>query len=178
VGLYFPFFYLPAYMTSFLHYDGNIKFYIVAILNAASGFGRITPGLLADRVGSLNTIMPISLIASILAFAWIGVYNEDGTITFACLYGYASGAIVSLPATIVVRLTPDMSVVGTRMGMSFIFAGFGILIGNPVAGALLDLERGVFWKGQLFSAVMVIVGSVLFVVLRLLKRKQGDGWKI
>ncbi|KAJ5370752.1 Major facilitator superfamily domain general substrate transporter [Penicillium cataractarum] len=174
IGLYFPFFYLPTYFTSFLHTDGSIAFYIIAILNAASVFGRIAPGILADHIGSLNTIIPISFIAAVLAFAWIGIRNEAGTIVFAILYGFASGAIVSLPATILARLTSNMSILGTRMGMSFTFAGLGLLIGNPIAGAL----RGVFWKGQLFSAVMVAVGTVSFCLLRILKWKQGEGWKI
>lgn len=177
-GLYFPFFYLPTYFTSFLHSDGDIAFYIIAILNAASVFGRIAPGILADHFGSLNTIIPISLIAAVLAFAWIVIRNEAGTIVFAILYGFASGAIVSLPATILARLTSNLSILGTRMGMSFTFAGLGLLIGNPIAGALLDIAGAVFWKGQLFSAVMVAVGTGSFCLLRILKWKQGEGWKI
>lgn len=150
VGLYFPFFYLPSFFTSYLHASSNISFYIIAVLNAASVFGRITPGLLADRIGSVNTIIPISLIATIMMFAWMGIKNEAGSIVSACIYGFASGAIVSLPPTIIARLTPDMSLVGTRMGMSFLFAGTGLLIGNPIAGALLNLEDAIFWKAQLF----------------------------
>lgn len=178
VGLYFPFFYLPTYFTTFLHSDNNIAFYVIAILNGASVFGRIAPGILADHIGSLNTIVPIGFIAAALAFAWIGIRNEAGTIVFAILYGFASGAIVSLPATILARLTSNMSILGTRMGMCFTLAGLGLLIGNPIAGALLDIEGQIFWKGQLFSAVMVVVGTGFFVWLRLLKWKQGEGWKI
>ncbi|KAJ5433025.1 uncharacterized protein N7458_012181 [Penicillium daleae] len=178
VGLYFPFFYLPTYFSFFLHSDGDISFYIIAILNGASVFGRIAPGLIADYIGSLNTIIPVSFMAAVLAFAWIGIRNEAGTIVFAVLYGFASGAIVSLPATILARLTSNMSMLGTRMGMSFIFAGLGLLIGNPIAGALLDIEGAVFWKGQLFSAVMVVIGTVSFLGLRILMWKQGEGWKI
>ncbi|KAJ5133604.1 hypothetical protein N7526_004969 [Penicillium atrosanguineum] len=177
-GLYFPFFYLPSYFSVFLHSDTNIAFYSIAILNAASVFGRITPGILADRIGSINTIVPISAIATILAFAWIGIRNEAGTIVFACIYGYASGALVSLPPTIVAHLAPNMSVVGTWLGMCFIFAGLGLLIGNPIAGALLNLQDAVFWKAQLFCAVMVAAGMILLAGLRLLKYNQADGWKM
>lgn len=178
VGLYFPFFYLPSFFSSYLHASSNISFYIIAILNASSVFGRITPGILADRIGSLNTIIPISLIATILIFAWIGINNEAGAIVFACIYGYASGAIVSLPPTIIARLSPDLSMMGTRMGMCFVFAGTGLLIGNPIAGALLNLEEAEFWKAQTFTGVMVATGAAFFIGLRLLKWKQGDGWKI
>jgi predicted MFS family arabinose efflux permease len=103
VGLYFPFFYLPTYMRTVVHSSDNLAFYIIAILNATSVFGRITPGVVADRIGSLNTIIPMGLIAAILAYAWIGIKNVGSTIVFACLYGFASGAIVSLPPTIVAR---------------------------------------------------------------------------
>ncbi|KAK5998069.1 MFS-type transporter dbaD [Cladobotryum mycophilum] len=178
VGLYFPFFYLPTYFTNSLHDDGSLSFYIIAVLNAASVFGRITPGLLADRLGSMNTIIPIGFIAAVLAFAWIGIHNVAGTIVFSIIYGFASGAIVSLPPTIVARLSPSMAVVGTRMGMCFTFAGIGLLIGNPIAGTLLDLEHAVFWKAQLFSAIMVAAGTVCFLVLRIVKAKDGEGWKL
>jgi predicted MFS family arabinose efflux permease len=147
VGLYFPFFYLPTYFTSFLHSDGNNTFYIIAILNGASVFGRIAPGMIADRICSLNTVIPISFSAAVLAFAWIGIRHEAGTIVFAIFYGFASGAIVSLPPTILARLTSNMSILGTRMGMSFTFAGLGLLIANPIAGALLDIEGRVFLEG-------------------------------
>ncbi|EAW12156.1 putative MFS monocarboxylate transporter [Aspergillus clavatus NRRL 1] len=177
VGLYFPFFYLPTYMSTAVHSDDDIAFYIIAILNAASVFGRITPGFVADRIGSLNTIIPMGLAAAILAFAWLGIKNIAGTIVFACLYGFASGAIVSLPPTIVAKLSPNMSVVGTRMGMCFTFAGVGLLIGNPIAGTLLDLEHAVFWKAELFCAVLVTTGVACFIWLRLLKWTDGEKGK-
>jgi hypothetical protein len=63
------------------------------------------------------------------------------------------------------------------MGMCFTFAGLGLLIGNPIAGALLDLESGVFWKAELFSAIMVTAGVVCFASLRLLKFKEGERGK-
>ncbi|RHZ62602.1 hypothetical protein CDV55_102308 [Aspergillus turcosus] len=177
VGLYFPFFYLPTYMSTVLQSSDNLAFYIIAILNATSVFGRITPGLVADWVGSLNTIIPMSLIAAILAYAWIGIKNIAGTVVFACLYGFASGAIVSLTPTIVARLSPNMSVVGTRLGMCFPFCGLGLLIGNPIAGALLDLEKKVFWRAELFSAVMLTAGAAAFIWVRMLKWRDGERWK-
>ncbi|KAJ5640871.1 MFS monocarboxylate transporter [Penicillium herquei] len=176
-GLYFPFFYLPSFFTDSLHANSNISFYIISILNASSVFGRITPGLIADRVGSLNTLIPVNLIATIMAFAWMGIHNEAGAIVFACIYGFASGAIVSLPPTILLRLSPNLAIVGTRMGMAFTFAGLGLLIGNPIAGALLNLEQAIFWKAQLFCAIMVVTGLFFFTWLRLLKWRHGERCK-
>lgn len=174
VGLYFPIFYIPSYFKFSLHYtEHGLDFYILAILNAASAVGRITPGLVADKVGSINTIIPVVLLTAILSFAWIGIHNLAGTIVFACLYGFASGALLSLPPSVIARLSPNMGIVGTRMGMSFTFSGLGALIGNPIGGALIDLEQGQFWRGQLFCAIMLLIGFSFFCVLRLLKWREG-----
>lgn len=178
VGLYFPFFYLQSFFESYLHNNSRLAFYIFAILNATSVLGRITPGLLADRVGGLNTLAPISLLATILAFVWIGIRDVAGAVVFACFYGYASGAIVSLPPSILTRMSPNMSVVGTRLGMIFMFAGCGILIGTPIASTLLDLAKAEFWKAQLFSAAFVAAGTTCFFVLRVMLVKKIDGWRI
>ncbi|KAJ5167593.1 MFS monocarboxylate transporter [Penicillium canariense] len=59
---------LVSYFTYYLHNDSSLAFYTFSGLNAASVLGRITPGLLADRLGGLNTLVPISLLASILEF--------------------------------------------------------------------------------------------------------------
>lgn len=178
VGLYFPFFYLPTYLSVALDANTNLSSYSLAILNAASLFGRITPGLVADRVGSLNTLIPMAVLSSVFVAAWIGIKNIAGTIVFAILFGFVSGAIVSLPPTVVARMTPDVTLVGTRMGMCFTFAGLGLLIGNPIAGSLLNLEKKLFWHAQLFSAVMLGAGAVCFIYLWLLLRKPGAGWKV
>ena len=178
VGLYFPFFYLQSYFTYYLHNNSNLSFYIFSVLNATSVVGRITPGLLADRFGGLNTIIPISTLATILGYVWLAVDNVGGAIVFTCLYGFASGAIVSLPPSIVTRMSPNLGVVGTRLGMIFVFAGCGFLIGTPCASLLLDLENGSFWKGQVFTATFLAAGAICFSVVRVLLWRQDMGWKI
>ncbi|GKZ77850.1 hypothetical protein AnigIFM56816_000637 [Aspergillus niger] len=178
VGLYFPYFYLPTYFSTYLHAGDNISFYVLSILSASSFFGRIAPNMLADRLGSLNVMILVSLVVTVLAFAWMGIHSNAGAIVFAIIYGFASGTVVALMPPVLALLCPDMAVVGTWMGMSFVFAGLGILIGNPIAGALLDLEHAVFWKGQLFAAVMVGAGMACFMALRLWKWKDGAGWKL
>jgi MFS family permease len=177
-GLYFPFFYLQSYFELYLHDNSSLAFYIFSVLNAASVLGRITPGLLADRIGGLNTLIPISLLATILAFVWIGIRNVAGAVVFACFYGYASGAIVSLPPSILTRMSPKLTVVGTRLGMTFMFAGCGFLIGTPIASTVLNLSEAEFWKAQLFSGIFVAAGTICFMILRVILAKQINDWRI
>ena len=169
IGLYFPFFYATIYGSRIVGLNENTAFYLLPILNAASAFGRIIPGLLADMFGSLNLIVPCAFSAAILMFAWLAIFNTGGFIVFCILYGFFSGAIVSLPPTIVAKLSPDLQRVGTRMGMSFTFAGLGLLIGNPIAGSILNVPAGRFGGAEGFSAAVLMVGALFFLLTWFLK---------
>ncbi|KAK2753734.1 hypothetical protein FQN55_000097 [Onygenales sp. PD_40] len=179
IGLYFPFFYLPTFVKVVLHESDDLAFYMLAIINAASMFGRIIPGIIADRIGAINTMVPCAIFTVILGFSWLRINTLASTIVFACLYGFFSGALVSIPPTIIATsLSPDISLVGTRLGMGFFFCGVGLLIGNPIAGALLDIGQVVFWKAQIFCAVMVLVAALFGIVMRVLVRDRAKGWKV
>lgn len=103
----------------------------------------------------------------VLALAWIGIHNEAGIIVFSILYGFFSGTFVSLPPATVAALSPDLSEVGTRMGMSFFFAGLGILIGTPIAGALIKGTR--YLDTQIFYGVLVAVALLTMIGARIAK---------
>ena len=173
-GLYCPFFYTSIYSARVIGISDSVAVYVLPAINAGSVFGRIIPGFVADKVGSLNSIIPCGFAASMLTFAWLRIATDPGIWTFSVLYGCFSGVIVSLPATVVARLSPDLKLVGTRMGMAFTCAGFGFLIGNPIAGALLDVPKGQFQGAQIFTAVALLAGSTAFVIVWvLLAIKKG-----
>ena len=177
IGLYVPFFYIPVYGTRIVGFSDDVSFYLLPAINAGSIFGRLVPGFLADKFGSLNSIIPCGIAGAILLFGWLGITNAPGLWVFSVLYGFFSGAIASLTPTIIALLCPDLSVVGTRMGMNFTFAGLGFLIGNPIAGAILNVPQGKFRGAQAFSAVTILVGAAAFIVVRLLIAKRRSGWK-
>lgn len=170
MGLYIPFFYIQTYATEApgTHIDENLAFYLLVILNAASIFGRVIPNFLADKTGPLNMLIPCAAISSLLAFCWIAIHSKAGLIVFCILYGFFSGTFVSLPPTTVVSLSPSLGVVGTRMGMSFAFAGLGLLVGTPVAGAILG--SGTDFVGvQAFCGAIVATATVAVLAARFAK---------
>lgn len=172
IGLYIPFFYIPSYALRDIGASADLSFYLLAVMNAGSIFGRIIPNIIADRVGAINVLLPFTFVTSVLAFAWMGIHNLGGIIAFAILYGFFSGAIVSLPPTALAALSPDLSRVGTRMGMCFSFAGFGLLLGSPIAGAILK-STGKYIGAEAFGAAVIMVGFV-FLVLSLLAHRAGS----
>ncbi|KAE9973395.1 hypothetical protein EG327_009110 [Venturia inaequalis] len=139
MGLFMFFFYIQLYAITKHATNENLAFYLLSMLNAASIFGRIIPNFIADKVGPLNIIVPCALVSGILVFTLIPVYNLGGTVIVTLLYGFFSGTFVSLPPTIIVQhLSPNRGLIGTRLGMSFSIVAVGALIGNPIAGAILD----------------------------------------
>ncbi len=65
-------------------------------MNAAGLPGRIIPGILADRFGPFNIIVPVILLNVVFLFALFGISTEGSTIAFAVLYGVSSGACKDL----------------------------------------------------------------------------------
>jgi predicted MFS family arabinose efflux permease len=169
MALYVPFFYITPFAHSKTGAGATLAFYFVPILNASSVFGRIFPNALADRIGTLNTLIPCTLACGIVALSWIAADDTGDLLVFAILYGFFSGSFVSLAPTTIVSLSDDLHKVGTRMGMSFSISGVGILVGTPVAGTLLNINTGHFLHAQVFCAVSMIVSCVCLGLARLAK---------
>jgi predicted MFS family arabinose efflux permease len=167
MGLYVPFFYVQSYALDKQIMSANSAFYMLSVINAASIFGRIIPNWLADRIGPLNVLIPGTAIACVVAFGWIGIHSVGGLVVFCLLYGFSSGSFVSIPPTVIVTLSPSLSVVGTRMGMTFAISGIGLLIGTPVAGQIL-LRYG-YIPAIAYCGACVLVSVALFTATRLHK---------
>lgn len=123
--------------------------------------------MLADRTGPINILIPCSLTTAFLAFLWIWVKTVETLFIFCSLYGFFSGAFVSLSPTNVVSLSPILGVVGVRMGMSFVFAAIGLLTGNPIARAIL---KATGWPAlQAFCGCCVGMSMMAMVAARIVK---------
>ncbi|KAL2062256.1 hypothetical protein VTL71DRAFT_6522 [Oculimacula yallundae] len=162
MGMYIPFYYITSYSTENKIANANLSFYLLTVINAASIFGRIVPNFIADISGPLNMCGPFVLFCGIIAFCWPSVTSIGEMIPFCLFYGFFSGTFVSLTGPSIATLSTDLSLVGTHMGMSFAAASFGLLIGNPVAGLLLD-SYGWIGPAMFCGATNVLAGT--FVAL-------------
>ncbi|KAK9492656.1 major facilitator superfamily domain-containing protein [Lipomyces doorenjongii] len=172
-GAYVPFYYIQSFASSRNIFEQYTAFYLLSILNAASVFGRVLPNFLADKLGPINIMFPFTILTMVMAFVWATINSRGGCIVFAIFYGFFSGAFVSLPPPVLTGLCPDLRMIGTRMGMSFAISGLGLLIGTPIAGALLKTPAQ-YTATALFCGGCVAVASVLIIVVRVAK----CGWKV
>ncbi|KAJ5929482.1 hypothetical protein N7454_006432 [Penicillium verhagenii] len=169
-GVFTPFFYLTEYATA-QGMSTNLSSYILSILNASSVFGRLLPGVLADKVGRFNTICFFGSSTGILLFCWISVKSNAAIIVFAALFGFFSGAIVSLMSPCIAHLSPTPSYIGTYLGMGMAVISVAGLTGTPITGALIDHYNS-YTQAAIFSGVSTLVGAALVFLTKLTMEKN------
>lgn len=82
-------------------------------------------------------LIPGTLAAGVMTYAWPFAKTEGPLITVAVLYGITSGVYVAIMAQPVVRMG-KITEVGMRTGMAFTIMSLGALAGPPISGAILD----------------------------------------
>lgn len=132
-----------------------------------SVFGRTLPGYAADRLGRFNMMIIMTYLSSILVLAlWLPSRSNAPAIVFSALYGFGSGAFVSLGPALVAQIS-DVRQIGVRNGAFFAIISFAALTGNPIGGALVpDVVHGSFTRLQVFCGVVMLAGSTAFVAAR------------
>lgn len=175
LGVFTPIFYLPTYAVEH-GMSKELASYLVAVLNGASLFGRVLPGVLADRFGRLNILCAAGLSTGILIFCWPSITTSASVIVFSALFGFCSGAIISGMSVCLATCPSDPRNIGTYMGMGMGIASFAALIGPPVNGALVTRYHG-YDQVSIFSGVVVLAGAVVVLLAKHVTR-QGIFAKI
>ncbi|KAI0037013.1 major facilitator superfamily domain-containing protein, partial [Vararia minispora EC-137] len=151
LGLFFPYFYFQLW--SIEHgIDAQLAFYTLAIINAGTIAGRLLPTFLADHIGVFNMIIPAVFLSAVFVFATFGATTATSIIIVSLLYGFTSGAYVSLIPPMLSQITPNLTELGTRMGFAFSVVGLAMLSGAPILGALLG-RMFAWWRPTVFSGV-------------------------
>jgi len=138
--------------------------YLVSIANAGSAVGRLSAGVLADRIGALNVMTPAGFLAGVMTFIWPHIRGTGALVTLAVLYGASSGAFVGLICEPMVALG-DMTDVGRRAGMYLTILSLGALAGPPISGAI-NRSTGNYSIVGLYAGSMVMVAVVLLALTR------------
>jgi MFS family permease len=166
LGMFLPIDYIQVQATAYgMGLDlGN---YLIPILNAASLFGRIFPGWLGDRMGTYNVQIVMSIFSGTLALAlWIPAKGNAAMIVFAALYGFGSGAFVSLLPAMIAQIS-DMKEIGTRTGVELAIMSVAALVSNPIGGALIRYDPVDFTHLQIFCGVVLLGGAFFFALARI-----------
>lgn len=168
----------PAYITTYAISKsfGLISQHVLAIMNAASIFGRGLPGPIADKLGRFNVMILCSAVCTI---SILGLWLTTGSnlaqlVAFAVLYGLFSGSAYSLTPVCVAQLckTEDYA---SKYGTAYGVVSIATLAGVPLSGNILGVGNGENYPALiLFCGIAYAVSTVLFLVARGISK----GWNI
>lgn len=123
------------------------------------------PGALADKLGPFNMQATMAFVSAVLCLGLgLPASSNAAFITFAALYGFSSGAFVSLAPAQIAKIS-NVQEMGVRVGVLFSCVSFAGLVGNPIAGALV---HGIDYANvNIFAGASMMAGGILFVIARM-----------
>ncbi|KJK65615.1 MFS like protein [Aspergillus parasiticus SU-1] len=117
-----------------------------------------------------NVLGISGLATGIMCFWWTRAHSAGAIIVFSVIYGFTSGAVVSMLSACFAQIPKDPHDWRTYFGISMFCAAFGALIGIPISGVLVS-QSGGFETPPIFSGVMTTFGSCMVLSLKLLSGK-------
>ncbi|TGO57198.1 hypothetical protein BCON_0068g00290 [Botryotinia convoluta] len=134
-GLWAPFDYLSS-MALNHGFSNSLSIYLISLINAGSIPGRILPDHLADTIGYFNTMTIVCILTGFsIITLWIPfTYHSShvGLIFFAVVYGFLSGAFISLMMPCCAK-SGRLQTLGQRFGTFQSVIAISCLTGLPIA---------------------------------------------
>ncbi|KAH7303657.1 major facilitator superfamily domain-containing protein [Stachybotrys elegans] len=165
-GIYIPLIFLALQALEQANVSTEMANYLIAILNAASLFGRLLAGIGADKIGRWNMFIIACALSGVSTLAiWIPADTEAIAIGFAVTFGFASGAFVSLVGALPISVSPPPEI-GYRMGVVFLVISLPALTMAPTGGAIIESSSTGWRDVKIFAGVMAIAGSAVTLLSR------------
>ncbi|KAA8642956.1 uncharacterized protein ATNIH1004_009718 [Aspergillus tanneri] len=180
VGLMIMITYLPAYAASH-GVTGALSYNLMSIFSATLIFGRVIPGLLADRWGRYNVMTVTGGVSMLLVLAlWMKAGEDTAAIvTFAAFYGFWSSPAVGLSPVCIAQISRTEDY-GKRYGTTTAIFGLSILVAIPVAGEILKAQNPASGQETNYTGLIVFCGAsyAFSTVLLVVTKVISVGWSV
>lgn len=141
---------------------------VTALLNAGQVFGRPSIGIMADRVGRNNLSTAISLLISILLWAfWINATSFPAIVAFAIILGFFIGIGSVMSQSLAADILQDEGKLPAAWSYINISGLLFCLVAEVIALAIRDENSETpFLNTQIFSGCCFFVAFILLLVIR------------
>ncbi|SPC65570.1 related to Monocarboxylate transporter 1 [Ustilago sp. UG-2017b] len=167
INFFAPFFTVASYAKK-VNFSPSMATHMVAIMNAASMFGRLASGPLADRYGRFNvlTLFGFASFLSLILFWPIPglTLTKAGVVTLSITYGVASGGSIATVASCVAQISKKNA--GAKLGLMWTLAAPGTLVGPVISTALVSKMDGRYTALAVWAAGTTLVGSTIIAWVR------------
>jgi MFS family permease len=154
LGLYVGFFFIGSFARDVLDASQSVSIQLLLTMNGVGLIARVIPNFIAGKfTGPLNLIIPYTCAVGIVFFSWIAVESISSLWAWAVVQGAANAGVQALFPVVLTSLTDDPKKMGVRSGMGFTTVGLAVLIGPPIAGALVERMDGDYLGLQIFGGL-------------------------
>ncbi|KAL3477280.1 major facilitator superfamily domain-containing protein [Aspergillus californicus] len=167
-GMFSPFFFTTSYAVQ-AGFSENMSFYTISIINGASMFGRVLPGIVADKYGRYNCCILFTFLSGVIALCWTKATSVAGLVIFCIAYGFTSGAILSLQQVCAAQIATPQTL-GLAVGTIMATTSFSAMASVPISGEL-SAKYG-YLSLSIYSGVSLLVASMLLLVARLAQNRK------
>ncbi|KAL4921324.1 major facilitator superfamily domain-containing protein [Aspergillus aurantiobrunneus] len=167
-GMFAPFFFVTSYAAT-MGFSSDLAFYTVSIVNGASMFGRILPGMVADKYGRFNCCIIFTFLSGVIALCWTKATSVAGLVVFSAAYGFTSGAILSLQQVCAAQIATPQTI-GLAVGTIFAASALSAMASTPISGELSG-KYG-FLSLSIYCGVSLILGSLVLLIARLVQSRR------
>jgi MFS family permease len=166
-------------MVSYAAFCGVPALLAVSVFGLAglSGLGgRITLGLIADRIGAKPTLVAGLLVQALAVAAYLLVGALGEFYALSVMFGLAYGGVMPLYA-VLVRDSFGPRIMGTTFGAVSMFASLGMALGPWAGGYVFDTWGSYAWLyiGSSAIGLGAVAVALTFRPLRLPPPKQQLG---
>ncbi|KAK8156523.1 major facilitator superfamily domain-containing protein [Phyllosticta citrichinensis] len=146
---------------------GLATYYLLAIMNAMSTFGRIGAAWASDHIGGVQVHTMVASVCSLLVLIlWSLTTTFAGAMCFITFFGFFSGALIGLPpasmAYILGKSKARQAKLGQWTGMMYTAAAIPSLVGPIVAGHLVSEFKNYItvqiWSGSCLACAAACMG--------------------
>jgi OFA family oxalate/formate antiporter-like MFS transporter len=137
---------------------------ILSVIGITGIIGRITMGIVSDRIGSKATVVICITIHTLALTSLIWVRDLQMLYMFSFMFGLAWGGIVPAMGALIVN-TFGLGKLGSILGVIDVGFGIGAAIGPVIGGLIFDIMHS-YLLAFLLAAVTMLIGIVFIALVR------------
>ncbi|MFC1995792.1 MFS transporter [Chloroflexota bacterium] len=143
---------------------------VLGVTGGVSIFGRIIIGSASDRIGNRLAFIT-GFILMLIALLWLAV-AKDTWMLFLCavIFGFGYGGLLALLSPLTAELFGLRSH-GVILGVLYFGGEIGETISPVLAGRIFDITSS-YQLAFLISAAVIIIGTLLILFLRPIRRES------
>ncbi|KAJ8074989.1 hypothetical protein PM082_019316 [Marasmius tenuissimus] len=150
----------------------SFSFALVAIMNGSSGIGRVLAGLVASYSGSVNHMIPSTILAAVVILVWPVAMTQSSLVAISALHGLFAASYAALFYNPILDLG-EPEELSRRVGILMLFLAFAGLVSPPISGAV---EHAAGMRAMsIFAAGCTLVGVMLACTTRYMLLKNLIG---